>query len=243
MKVNRQDLKEALLISVLNEFSDIPAEKDIDYSFSPQFRAKIKEISRKSEKAAWRFWHSSKRRFILVTVIAVLLVALAACAVPVIKQLYVDYFLVDNGESFGITFDQEQAANAPSTIEEYWIPNYCPDGHTLISQISTPSTVDCFWMDDSGEYVGYSQTIIPAKAGNSTWIGIDAEDVERSTETINGYKVELIASPQDNHLVAVWTNNLYFFKVEISSANPHKLDVVKVIMDSLTVVDKVEPVG
>lgn len=243
MKINRQDLREALLISVLDEFSDIPAENEIDYSFSPRFQARIKEISRKSEKAAWRFWHSSKRRLILVAVIVVLLAALAACAVPVIKQLYVDYFLVDNGESFGITFDPEQAANAPSTIEEYWIPNYCPDGHTLISQISAPSTVNCFWMNDSGEYVGYSQTIIPANTSNSTWIGIDAEDVERSTETINGYKVELIASPQENHLVAVWTNNLYFFKVEVSCANLHRLDVVKAIMGSLTVVDKVEPIG
>jgi hypothetical protein len=243
LKINRQDLREALLISVLEEFSDIPAENEIDYSFSPRFQARIKEISRKSEKAAWRFWHSSKRRLILVAVIVVLLAALAACAVPVIKQLYVDYFLVDNGESFGITFDPEQAATAPKKIETYWIPDYCPEGYSLISRIGTAAGVDCCWMNTLQEYVVYNQYVIPADYDNSTWITIDAEDVERSAEIINGYKVEVVESLSNHYLVAFWTDNLYLYAVEVSCFNSNKLDTVKSVMESLRVVDKVEPIG
>lgn len=243
MKVSRQDLKEALLTSVLEEFSDIPAENEIYYSFSPQFQAKINEISRKSEKAAWRFWHSSKRRLILVTVIAVLLAALAACAVPVIKQWHVDYFLVDNGESFGIAFDPKQAATAPRKIETYWIPDYCPEGYSLTSRSGTVSGVDCFWTNELEECIVYNQYVIPEDYDNSTWITIDAEDIVRSSEIMNGYRVEVVESPSNYHLVAIWTDNSYLYMVEVSSFNSNRLDTVKAVMESLVAVDEVEPVG
>lgn len=242
MKINRQDLKEAFLFSAFEEFDAIPEEKDIDHSFTPQFEEKIKRTNKKSEKSTWRGWHAAKRRIVAVAAIVAVSLTLVAYT-PVIKNFFIEYFIVDNGESYGITFDSEQAASAPDRIEEFWFPTFNPNGYERVLQKATALGTTCIWQNEKNEMILYKQYLIHKGSDGSNWIGIDAENTERTSEKINEYKVEVLTNQTEHHLVAVWTDNSYLYMVNISNSTGNELDIVKAIMDSLISVDVVEPIG
>lgn len=240
MKIDRQELKEALLISALEEYDEIPEEKEINYIFSIQFRNWARELNRKSEKPTWRYWQISKRRIIAVAVLIAILISLIACA-PTIKKLFVRYFLVNRGDSYGIMFDMSQATSAPSRVEKNWIPNWSPDGYRLVRNEVSELGTTYIWKNPNGEYISYDQSVIPQTATNSTWIGIDADGAQCTSEVINAYQVEIIQI--NDEVVAVWTDNSYLYTVYASESNMDPVHLVRQVMDSLVTVETAGTVG
>lgn len=239
MKIEISQLKTALLAVALQEYAAVPSEDHIDHTFSQFFRQWAKALNSKSQKTTWRCWNTYRRRIVLVAIIVAILAALAACA-PIIKKLYVEYFFVDYGTHYGITFDPEQAAAAPDKCETYYLPQWSPDGsEPFIKQTSAIGIVYAWTYKDVGA-VSYRQLPLPRDATNSTWMGIDAEHTERFSRQINGYKVELFDDAEYAYLMALWTDNSYLYTIEISPTDKHSLDTVKEIMDSLVSVDPAE---
>lgn len=239
MKIDHQDMKTAFLMCSVHEYSYIPEEKNIDHSFSPTFRQKIRELGRKSETPIWQCWNTYYRRIILIAIIAAMLTALAACA-PILKKLYIEHFFVNHETYYGITFNQEQAAAAPRKIETYWTTTYTPSGYKLSDHQKTLGGLSYIWMTESGEYIIYDQYTIPANATSTSWFTVDAENTTREVAGICGYKVELFIDTNKRDFVAVWTDNAYLYTISISNSDPNKLDTVKAIMDSLVAVDPAE---
>ena len=242
MKIERQDIKTAFLLCSQCEYQNIPAEVDIEHSFSATFTQKMRNLCHNSEKASWRCWNVYRRRVILIAVIVAMLAVLAACA-PVIKKLYIEYFVVDNGITYGITFDPEQAASAPKTMETYMCPEYNPDNFNLVEKRCSMSTVTYIWLSDTNGMICYDQYLLPRNASYSSWINIDAENMVRKTTSINGYAVELFIADELNCLVAVWTDNSYVYTTSISSHDTNKIGIVKDIMDSLVAIDPADYTG
>ena len=231
MKIDRQELKEALWLSALEDYSDIPREEEIEHSFSPQFHNWARELSRKSEKSTWRYWQISKHRIVLIAVIIAILICLVACA-STIKKIFVQYFLVDRGNSYGVTFDTSQAASVPSSIDQNRIPRWSPNGYNLVHNEVSQWRTTYVWKNPNGEYISYYQSVIPSTATSDTWIGIDAEGTQRTTEMINSYQVELIYGP--NKTVAVWTDNNYMYMICASESDIDPIQLVQQIMDGST---------
>lgn len=240
MKIDRQELKEALWLSALEDYSDIPREEEIEHSFSPQFHNWARELSRKSEKSTWRYWQISKHRIVLIAVIIAILICLVACA-PTIKKLFVRYFLVNRGDSYGIMFDMSQATSAPSRVEKNWIPNWSPDGYRLVCNEVSELGTTYIWKKPNGGYISYDQSVIPQTATNSIWIGIDADGAQCTSEVINTYQVEIIH--MGNEFVAVWTDNDYLYKVCAAESNIDSVHLVQQVMDSLATVEAAGTVG
>ena len=140
--------------------------------------------------------------------------------------------MVVGTEAYGITFDPDQAASAPHEILEYHIPQYAPDGYTICAEDKTPAIVTVIWNNDAGNVIVYNQNFIPDNSTNDNWIGINAEDVIRSSAIISGYKVEIITE-QDVY-TAVWTDNMYLYMITL----PNSLDltVFEQILNSITVI-------
>ena len=243
MRIERAQLKAALLAVALQEYAIIPAEEQIDHTFSHSFRQKARELNTKSQRKAWRCWNIYRRRVILIAVIIAMLATFAACA-PIIRRLFIEYFVVDNGITYGITFDPEQAASAPKTMETYMCPEYKPANYDLIEKRCLMSTVTYIWLSkDGSSVICYDQHLIPKDASFSSWINIDAENTTRETTSINGYAVELFIAEELNNLVAVWTDNLYVYTINVSSCASNKIDVVKEIMNSLIAIDPADYTG
>ena len=194
MKTNRKELGDALLLASLYEFQNIPVESNIEHSFSVAFQNQIRKINHKSKSTVWRFWQAPVKRAILIVLLVAIMLTTIACATPAIREAIIDFFFTtsEDGESYGITFDPEQAANAPRKIEEYWIPSYEPPNSNLVIQEVSCAGVVYAWMDDQNGIISYSQMFIPKNANETNWIVINAEDISRSSKEINGYSVEIV---------------------------------------------------
>jgi hypothetical protein len=235
LKVDRKELSDVLLLVSLYEFQDVRAESSVDHSFSTAFQENIHKISRKSESAVWRYWQAPLKRAILIALLAAIILTTIACATPAIRDAIIDFFFTksEDGERYGITFDPKQAANAPHEIEEYWLPSYAPPDSTLVVQESSRAGVVYVWTDDKNGVVTYNQMFIPEYANETNWIGIDAEDVLRSSKVLNGYQVEIVSNQDFNQYTAIWTDNRYIYMVEVSNDNPNPERILVSIMESL----------
>ena len=86
-----------------------------------------------------------------------------------------------------------------------------------------------------------AQLFIPEDVTSSSWIGVDSTDMERSTEVICGYCVELIYN--DSQYIAVWTDNLYIYTIDFVNYNVDPRETVTSMIASIVDVSTIEPLG
>ena len=247
MKIEISQLKTALLAVAMQEYADVPTEDLIEYTFSQSFRQKAKTLNSKSQRKTWRCWNVYRQRMILIAVIVALLAAMVSC-VPMIRKRFVRYDFVDHGKFYSITFDPEQAAKAPDHCETYYVPTWEPDGYSLMQRSAGTIGVTYIWMNEAEEVIVYNQCTIPKNATSTSWYTIDSEHSVRSTRSINGYAVELFTWKDEwngetwTTVMAVWTDNAYLYDITVSIAGQGNLKIIETIMESLVVVEAVEPV-
>lgn len=239
MKINSIQLGEALLLVSLDEFQSVPSETEIEHKFSRGFQEKIQSITKKSESVAWRVWQAPLKRAVLIAVLIMVMLVTVACAMPDIRNAIIDFFFVESETDYGITFDPDEAANAPCVIENVYIPVVAQEGYTLSFKECTNTVVEYIWTNDRDEYIHYWQTLIQENATDSTWIGIDAEGTKRTTQNINGYLVEIFDNESDGQYFVVWTDNRYIYGLDISVWGDHQETILKAIMDSLVEVETI----
>lgn len=240
MKIDGTQLGEVLLKITLDQFQTVPDEMVIDHKFSPSFQNNIRGISRKSEHITWRIWQAPVKRLLLITVLLTIMLAMIACATPAIREAIIDFFIVEEDINYGITFNPDEAVNAPQTIENVYIPSFEPEGGMRILKEINNSEVVCIWENRNKEYIYYSQNIIHKNATSSTWFGINAEGTSRTTKNINGYLVEIITGEAEHQYIAVWTDNRYIYSVDISVFASDPEVILEAIMNSLTEVETIE---
>lgn len=233
MKINRIQLGEALLTVTLDQFQSVPSEAEIQHTFSPRFQGQIQNIIRKSESTVWRIWQAPVKRAILIAILIMIMLVTVSCATPAIRNAIIDFFLVENKTAYGITFETYDVANAPHMIEKIYVPTFEPEGYTLILGEYSNSRVEYLWENEHGEYINYRQTVIKQGTLDSVPVAIDAERTKRTTQNINGYLVEIISNQVEQQYIAVWTDNRYIYKVDISVLGSDQETILKAIMDSL----------
>ena len=239
MKINRHQLGEVLLGATLNQFQSVPSEEEIDHTFSQSFQTKIRSITQKSKSAVWRVWQAPVKRAVLIAVLVMVMLVTVACATPAIRNAIIDFFLVEDETAYGITFDASEAANAPCVIKNIHVPIFEPEGYELILKEWDASRVECAWINDNDEYIHYWQSLIRQSSTEDTWMGIDAEATNRTTKNINGYLVEIISNKAEQQYVAVWTDNRYIYKADISVLNPDQETILEEMIHSLTEVEAI----
>ena len=240
MKINRIQLGEALLTITLDQFQSVPAEAEIEHTFSQKFQERIRDINKKSKSTPWRVWQMPVKRVVLIAILIMAMLVTVACATPAIRNAIIEFFFVENEADYGITFDPDKAANAPHRIENFYIPTFDPEGYTLTLNKLDSSGVEYIWINDSDEYIYYRQSIIHQDTTDSTWISIDAETTQHRTEHINGYLVEIISNEAECQYVAVWTDNQYIYKVDISVFDANPGLILEAVMNSLTEVETID---
>ena len=92
LKINRVQLGEALLLVTLDQFQGIPAEAEIEHTFSQSFQEKNRSITRRSENVAWRFWQTPVKRAALIAILIMVMLVTVACATPAIRNAIINFF-------------------------------------------------------------------------------------------------------------------------------------------------------
>lgn len=214
MQTNKQliPFEQALVDSILSEYSELPSEDDLPYEFSPKFQAWAKKLLRKAHNPAWYYVNTAFKKAIIVAIIICML-AVSAMAVPAIREAIIDFFFTNRGESYGITFNPQEAATAPEHIEQAVFPTFLPCEYNLIDQSITSATVSGFWISEDGNTIFFCQNRIPNDATSDNWIGIDAEGATRTSQIIGEYLVEIVWLEESYSLH--WTDNAYIYSLEL----------------------------
>ena len=201
----------ALVDSVLKEYTDIPDNKNIPDAFSDHFKQWI-EVCRKKNRVGKLSAGTVVKRILIAAIIAVLLAG-AAMAIPAVREAVIDFFFHEDDVQIGITFDPEQVATAPEEILKPYMVTYVPDEFVLIVETEERDIICCWWMDESDQWITFTQNTMPDYPEDGYWWGVDAEDSTRRTVLMGDYLVEIIDA-EDNYKL-VWTNNEYLFTLEL----------------------------
>lgn len=227
--------EQAVIDSILVEYQDIPEETELKIDFSTRFQIWSHRLIHKTRNPYWYYVNTTAKKIILVAVILSML-TMTALAVPAIREAIIDFFFHNQGERYGITFNPEEAATAPDEIEEALFPVYIPRGYSLLEMINAPTSCFGFWTDSLGNRICYTQDIIQHNASSDNWIGIDAEDVTRTTQIIGEYLVEIVW--YDESYCLYWTDNAYIYSLELP--NSISEEVMIEIFSSIRPIDQDE---
>ena len=164
-------LKEALFIAGCEEFEAYKALPDEKAIFSEVFEKNIQKLAKKRKSLAWQATKTVPRRIAVVFIAAIitfcLMMSISAIRIPVVN------FFVNVYESFvGLSFDVEEQTT--TTIEDFYSPNYIPDGYSEFSHTQSKIYAETAWKSETGRIV-FMQDIL-----NQNHKLIDNEDVNYS---------------------------------------------------------------
>ena len=217
----------ALVDAVLCEYIDIPNSTEIQYEPSEKFKDAIKKIIAGFDKHRI-VTITLIKRLILVAIIAALLTG-CALAIPAVREYLIEFFLNDHGSWYGVTFNPEEAKDAPHEIEDFYAPTYLPDGYQVFDEMYSIGGIAVYCFDENDGFLYYEQSFISANANEDDWMGIDAEDTTRSSKVLFGYRVEIIHG--EDSTTYVWTDNRYVFFLyfDLTISDEEKLKVMESI--------------
>ena len=233
---NEDAVKTAILECMCERYNDIPAEAEIDYTFSKKFERWAKKLmdgmQERNDERILRFRAKALKTIALIAALVALL-ATTAMAVPAIREAIMDFFFHDRGESYGVTFDPEAAATAPEAIETVMVPTAIPDGFEIMVDDKSSAAVMVWWANSNDEWICYNQELVPRDVDNNNWFGVDTERSTHTTCTIQGYKVEKVQN--DEIYTVFWTDNSYFYWIEFS--NTIDFSVFEAMLASMTIAE------
>lgn len=202
--------QQALLDALLADYQNLPPEDAITEPFSDTFLLWGEKCIRWSKSNHFRTI-SIVKKLVIAAIIAALMVG-SVIAYPIVRDAVIKYFFTAHEERIGIVFDPVQAATAPREINEIYCVGYVPPEYVPMGEDITPAAATYFWVTETGQYMIFTQTLIPENAEDDTRLGLDTDAV-KETVLMGEYMVDVVRNPEMNQLV--WTNNAYFFMLEV----------------------------
>lgn len=232
--------KQALLDSVLEEYSGIPEkESEIDIKLSDAFLRKSEKMIQSTERRkVWRYVNTTTKRVIMVALI-IMLLTMTVFAIPYVIKSFIQIEYYSTGVNYKFTFDISQTMNAPEHIESVYYPTYIPSGYTEVSNQSHFLGVYAVWMDADGWMIFYMQESLPHDPEHPDLDSFNSEGTTISRISIDGY--EIVRGVDDESFYYAWTNHEYLFTLICDNVLPED-ELVK-IFQSVAVDPDAEIIG
>lgn len=214
--------EETLLASALSDFSDVPPEEEIDYSFSERFEQKAGELIKKSRSKTWHRVNTTAKKLLIAAIITALL-ATSAMAIPAVREGLINFFTHNTGINYYFTVDENAIKNAPKELEIMYSPSYIPAEFELTFE-SQSEAVALFGYTavNSGteQSIIFEQEIMPENISQTVGGLIDSERSTIEYLNLNGYKVIQISwnEPGEEAVTLLWTDESYFFSIYCKGA-------------------------
>lgn len=209
------EFESALLEAVLDEFRFVPAEDEIEVQPSPKFEENAEKLIRKTKRTGWYYVNTTLKRAILIAAIIGSLI-ITAFAVPAIREAIIDFFVKDEGDHYGFTFDPEKAAAAPEFIEQAIGPTYVPAGYEKVVEDVSLGGIALWWTNRDDQWICHFQYTMPDDPSDTAWLGINSEEVETYSILLNDFLVLVVEDV--NSYTLLWTDNAYFYRLELDNS-------------------------
>ena len=211
--------KRALLEAQLEQWRDLPAEKDIDLQPSKEFDEKSRKLIEDAKRGNVGKMSTALRRIILVAAIIASLAG-TALAIPAVREGIIHswessipvpkdpirFFVSNAGTHFDFQFDQKQAASAPDKIEKVYKPTYIPKKFVQTQKLIGYGVVCYIWESGSKEYITFDQIPIP---NNCEGFSPTSENVETAYLDWKGFQIFCVYD--DSVRMYFWTDDEYFY--------------------------------
>lgn len=160
-KAKLTPFQQALVTAVLEDYTDIPPEDEIELEFSPEFEARY---APPAEKEVWkpiRHLGKAARRAILIAIFLALL-ATTVLAVPAVQEAIIKFFVTESKDRYHINIDPEYAASAPKTIETIYCPTFIPEHYTHTHvEVEADRVCYRFSVGNTNQFIFFYQYLIP----------------------------------------------------------------------------------
>jgi hypothetical protein len=159
------------------------------------------------------------KRAVLIAAVVVIL-STTVFAFREVGESFIKFLIKDDGSHYTFSFDPQQAATAPRTIETVYHASFIPKGYTLTTSSVQPSVVFYYWKDEAQEnYIMFQQSII----GDVDKVPY-SDDANAVILNINGYQVFRV---RNDATIYCWTDNEYFYSLYFGPGvnEAHKQDI------------------
>lgn len=205
--------QQALLDAQLEQWKDVPSEKEIEIPLSPEFEEKGNELLRGAKPR--KTWHNNAgiRRMAFVAAVLTILIV-NTLAIPSIREGLARFFIVDSSDTYPFDFDDAFIASAPPKIEKVYKPAYIPEGFREESIINSQWVV-YMWHGGGGKMITFGQYPL---SNESVQPQQGDGELQEEPFRMNGHKVYSMRS--DSSRMYFWTDNTYFYRLVCSDSVP-----------------------
>ena len=120
-------LKQALHLYVLETSGQYDFVSNLDITFSPEFEEKMERLIKRRKKPFYYIFNTAAKR--VACIIAALIIAMVSTVLSVdALRNGVKNFFVEAYEKFSTVFFDKDSSS-PDTLEVYYSPSYIPDGY------------------------------------------------------------------------------------------------------------------
>lgn len=221
MKINGISLDKILLKANLVQFQSVPQEAQIEHTFSPKFKKRIRRTNQKSQNPVWRIWQIPAVQAMVIALLIIAILAAIVCTVPAVRNGIMRLLITD-----------PKSPHIPQVTETYYIPTFEPEGFELVYRNRYRPGVTYYWANDQDEHIWYTQ--IPEEKDHSR---IEATDgTTRTVKIINGHSVDIIANETTGSCTAQWNDDRYIYEVKVHLNDQDPYFVCEALIQSLSAV-------
>ena len=184
--------------------------KEIDLSephlFSDDYNRKMDKLLKFSRKPYFSFVNTVGKRAAVIIIALITALSITTFSVKALREPVVNFIISVYEKFSNILFHSDEADNSfPTTIEEFYWPEYLPNGYVEIENINLINVIEITYSNGTDDLI-FEQYII-----SSAQIGADTEGTEIETLTVDGKEVLFFVNKGINRII--WTDGLYGYRI------------------------------
>ena len=222
-------LKEAVKLYYGDVSLSEEEEKEVDEMLreieESGFLEKCKEVARQKQKERDKkfvhigHWCISK---VACLIIAVIIVGVLGGTAYAAVRSHIRSIQVEDKENHSeIDVDYNDFGSSLSVIEDYYTPNWIPEGYYIESEEKFELEYDIVYINDQGDRIFYDQYLPILKAHYST------ENFEKEEIQFDEYSGWYAETSTDKYLIV--TDGTYLYSLIDIAGNVHKQDLIKML--------------
>ena len=198
--MKEEEFAALLAKSIDEEFESILAGTEEEHEFSPEFEAKMNELF--SDARAKEMPKVRPKRWLLIAIAAVLLLAATACAVPQVRESIAGFFV----KVFGDHVEYTDPAVTKERIEEEYGLLPIPEGFAVESVVDGAVTRITTYRNVNEDEIVLIQSVDPAQINSIDNEYGTSEEIDISGDIIRIYSSDYFAQ-------ASWVKEGYYFSL------------------------------
>lgn len=178
MVINFTDdmLKKAVIKADIYEIETLPADNEIEYEFSNEFKRKIKKLIRQNKTRSQVEAMAFLRMRVVVFVAAIIILLVSAMSVSAMRAAVFEFITEVNEKFTHIFFNESRSSQDAADGFAIYEPAYIPEGFKLVNK-NTDGLV-LLEYEKENDFISYSQQCLENVSSNINTEGVRLEELE-----------------------------------------------------------------